>query len=133
MIPAVNEAFSTNFTENTFPSKDYALDIANARVNGTVDGLQEVKQAIYFILNTERYEHLIYSWDYGVEFKDLIGMPHTYVIPELERRTREALMQDDRITGVDGFTFERRKGTIHASYTVHTIYGTLESEVEISV
>lgn len=133
MIPAVNEAFRTNFTENTIPSKDFALDIENARVNGTVENLQEVRQAIYFILNTERYEHLIYSWGYGVEFKDLIGKPHGYVIPELERRIKEALTQDDRITAVDGFEFERDKKKMHVSFVVHTIFGNLESEVDVNV
>ncbi len=137
MIPAVNEAFTTNFTETTMPSKDFALDITNARVNGTIENMQELRQAIYFILNTERYEHLIYSWDYGVEFKDLIGQPYSYVIPELERRITEALLQDDRITAVDGFKFERNVGgskkKMHVTFVVHTIFGTLESEVGVNV
>lgn len=133
MIPAVSSVFRENFTENTIPSKDFGLDIANNRINGTVDGLQEVKQAIFFILNTERYEHLIYTWAYGVEFKDLIGQPHGYVVPELERRITEALTQDDRITAVNDFKFERIKDKMHVSFVVKTIYGNIESEVNVNV
>ncbi|MFQ8776837.1 MAG: DUF2634 domain-containing protein [Roseburia sp.] len=28
-----------------------------------------MKQAIYNILNTERYQYIIFSWDYGVELR----------------------------------------------------------------
>ena len=47
----------------------------------------------------------MYSWDYGVELADLFGEPVSYVCPELERRITEALLQDGRIEGVDGFSF----------------------------
>ena len=75
------------------------------------------------MLNTERYQYLIYSWDYGVELLDLFGEPISYVCPELERRITEALLQDDRIEEVDGFEFEVSGGTVKASFTVHTVFG----------
>ncbi|MBE5886773.1 MAG: DUF2634 domain-containing protein [Lachnospiraceae bacterium] len=133
MIPMINEQFLQNFTEAEFASKDYGLDISNSRINGTVNDLEALKQAIYIILNTERYEHIIYSWNHGVELNDLIGQPYSYVIPETERRVTEALMQDDRITGVGNFVFEKRKDTVHGIFKVSSIFGTFESEVDVNV
>lgn len=133
MIPTINDAFLTDFTETGLPSKDYALDRAVKKVTGTVEGYEAVKQAIYFMLNTERYNHLIYSWDYGIELSDLFGQPYTYVVPEAERRIRECLVQDERITDVTDFAFEKGKNTVHVTFTVITIYGEVESEVNINV
>lgn len=129
----VNEQFMQDFTETEIPSKDYSLDISNSKINGTVEDLDEIKQTIYFILNTERYEYLIYSWDYGVEFVDLIGQPHSYVIPEVERRITEALVQDERINSVSDFNFERNGKKLHVTFVVSTIYGDVGSEVDVNV
>lgn len=133
MIPVINEQFLQNFSEVEIPSKDYSLDRAKSKINGTVEDLEALKQTIYFILNTERYEHLIYSWNYGVELADLIGQPYSYVVPELERRITEALVQDERITGVSDFSFEKNKNKVHVTFVVSTIYGNVESEVNVSV
>ena len=133
MIPTINEQFLRDFTELNIPSKDYALDIENERINGSVEDLEHLKQTTYIILNTERYEHLIYSWDYGVELNDLIGMPHSYVIPEIERRVTEALTQDERITGVSGFEHVKTKKGLHSTFVVSSTFGNFESEVNVNV
>ncbi len=85
------------------------------------------------ILNTERYAWLIHSWNYGVELHSLIGQDPDFCIPEIERCVREALLQDDRITAVDDFSFEKHKKSIAATFTVHTIYGDIESETEVTI
>lgn len=104
------------------------------RIIGKCGGLEAVRQAIYKILNTERYAYEIYSWQYGVELSDLIGQSADYAIPEIERRVGEALMMDDRIAGVDSFEFERSaKNSILATFTVHTIYGDLSEEATVTI
>lgn len=113
------------------PSLTYALDIEHGRIRGRVDGVGAVRQAIYLILNTERYAHLIHSWNYGVELKELIGQPKEYALPEIKRCITEALLQDDRITAVDGFSFENGKKAVHVTFTAHTIFGDLETEVDL--
>ena len=85
------------------------------------------------ILNIERYEHLIYSWDYGIELIDLFGQPIPFVLPELKRRITEALTQDSRIQSVDAFSFETNKGKVHASFTVNTIFGDIEAEKVVTI
>lgn len=130
MIPKVDNDLLTLDVE-TQPSLTYALDIENGRIRGMVDNLESVKQAVYLILSTECYAWLIYSWNYGVELVDLIGQPKDYALPEIQRCITEALLQDDRITAVDGFEFETGKKSIHVTFTVHSIFGDTEVETDV--
>ena len=132
MIPAVDDELLT-LEVTTQPSLTYALDLENGRIRGMVDDVESVKQAIYLALNTERFMHLIYSWNYGVELKNLIGQPAEYAFPEIERCITEALLQDDRIMAVNDFEFETKKGIAHVTFTAHTIFGDIESEVNVNV
>lgn len=104
-------------------SKTYYLNFETNTINGFVDDIEAIKQTIYCILNTERFENLIYSWNYGVEIKNLIGENETYVIPELERVIREALLEDDRITDVSNFSFETNKNVVVITFDVITTVG----------
>jgi hypothetical protein len=128
MIPAIDEDFTEEFDEEIDPSLDYAMNFDKKVVKGKCDELEAMKQVIFKILNTERYENVIYSWDYGIELKDLYGMSMIYVVPELERRIKEALEADDRIDSVDDFDFEVNRRNVTAKFTVHTIFGDLEDE-----
>ena len=129
MIPSKNTILSSNLKIESQPSKNYKLNIEQNNIGGTCDGLEAMKQVIYKILNTERYQHIMYSWNYGIELLDLFGEPITYVLPELQRRITEALIQDDRITSVDDFEFDTiGKRTVSVTFTVHTIYGDIQEE-----
>ena len=129
MIPSTNSFLTTDLEMETEPSQDHKMNIDGDVINGLCDELEAMKQVIYKILNTERYQHIIYSWDYGIELLDLYGEPMTYVCPELERRIKEALVQDDRIDDVDEFEFELiDKKTVEVKFTVHTIYGETKEE-----
>lgn len=127
MIPVV--ADNLNFEFETMPSLNYKMIIDNETIINKCDQLEAMKQVIYKILNTERYQHLIYSWNYGIELEDLFGQPVYYVVPELERRIIEALMQDDRIESVTDFEFDTSKrGTVAVKFTANTIFGDVEAE-----
>lgn len=129
MIPSTNNILSYDLEMEIEPSVNYKMNIKQDIINGTVDELEAMKQVIYKILNTERYQYIIYSWNYGIELMDLFGMPVIYVIPELERRITEALIQDERIESVDDFEFDSsEKRTVKASFTVHTIFGDVQTE-----
>ena len=71
MIPVVDDELLT-LEDETQPSLTYALDAENGRIRGKVDGLEAVKQAVYLVLSTERFAHLIYSWNYGAELDGFI-------------------------------------------------------------
>ena len=96
-----------------------------------VDGLEAVRQAVYLILSVERRQYPIYSWNYGTELWDLFGQPLSFVKPELERRVKDALSQDTRITGADGFVFEGGRKALRCTFTVRTIFGDFEGEANV--
>lgn len=134
MLPGIEEDLSEGYEIEEQPSLVWKLNGNNDQIRGTVDEIEAVRQAAFCILNTERYEYMIYSWDYGVELEDLFGEPLSYVLPELKRRIAEALTQDDRITGVRDFLFDTSKrGTVNAAFTIETIYGEIQAEKEVGI
>lgn len=113
--------------DDRMPSYTYYIDFDRNRIIGTVDDIEAVKQAIYLILQTERYESLIYNFYYGTEFDSLIGKSKELITSELERRIREALLEDDRIVKVTDFTIEFTSDKAIVEFTVNTIFGDIES------
>ncbi len=130
MIPKSSVDLAADFTIAERPDRTFRLQDSDT-LAGRIDGLEAVKQAVYVILNVERYQNLIHSWDFGVELADLYGRPMGYVQSEVKRRIREALLQDSRITGVDGFTFSQDGKRLHVSFTAETIYGSVRAEKEV--
>lgn len=135
MIPTAS-ILTEEIVETTSPSRTYKIAITftdTDRINGYIDDVEAIKQAIYLILNTERYQFIIYSWDYGIELLDLFGKPMSYVTAELPRRVKEALTQDDRIDNVTDFTFEKEGKKLHATFTVVTALGSIPTDLEVEV
>ena len=104
---------------------------ASDRIIGYTDGFDALKQAIYLILSTERYQYPIYSWDYGVELFDLIGKPMPYVMAEVPRRITEALTQDDRIDDVTDFEFIMKGRQIGVTFNIISTIGNIATELEV--
>lgn len=136
MIPEL-EILTSDIEEVEYPTETYKIEVRinyeEDRIKGHTDDLDAIQQAIYLILNTERYAFPIYSWVYGIELIDLIGKPMPYVMSELPRRVKEALIQDDRITDVKDFTFEKNKSKLHTTFTVITKSGDITSELEVTI
>lgn len=109
--------------EITQPTKTYKIDFQSGRIVEFCDDVEALKQAIYLILNTERYEYLIYSDDYGSELKGLIGKDRDITESEYKRRIKEALIQDDRISNVDNFKFNYNGDNVLIEFIVFSIYG----------
>ena len=134
MIPQnnLNNALMTLEAEE-MPTLTHRVDFERKKVIGKCDGLEAIKQLVYIILNVERFDWVIFSPDFGVEFKNLFGMPVPYVLPEIKRRITEALMQDDRITDVTNYDFTVDKSKIHCKFKVHSVFGNFEQETEVVV
>ncbi|MBZ9690741.1 DUF2634 domain-containing protein [Clostridium sp. M14] len=115
--------------EKKHSSKTYK--IKENRILGFCDEIEALKQTIYFILNTERYDYLIYPDNYGSEFRRTIEMDRDIAESELKRRIKEALTQDDRIENVDEFIFEYEKDSVLVKFTVFSIYSKLYESVVI--
>lgn len=135
MIPQNNfeEELKADFEEVAQPSRTYKLDLERKRIVGYTDGREAIEQAIYKALSTERYEHLIYTWNYGAEIAKLFGQPIPYVYSELKRLITEALTHDDRIESVDAFSFSHVKNKVHVQFIAHTIAGEIEITKEVVV
>lgn len=134
MIPSTIGFLNREFEIEEQPNLTYKMDLTGDSTKGFTDGLDAVRQAIFKILNTERYQYIMYSWNYGIETSDLYGEPVTYVCPELERRITEALLADTRINSITDFKHDiGTKGVIHTSFTVHTVYGDMEMGKEVPV
>lgn len=134
MLPKTdNDGILMTFTEEMQPSKTYLLNQPKEVIRGTIDDMKALEQTIDLILSIERYEYIIYSWNYGVETKDLIGEDYLYVCSELKRRIEEALVQDDRINSVDSFLFEENKNKVNVTFTVHSIFGDIVKDKEADV
>jgi len=131
MIPKSSINIELSLEESIETSRTYK--ITGNKIQGYTDGLEALKQAIYKVLNTERYEYPIYSFNYGIELENLLGKDPVYVQIELKRRIRECLLRDDRITEVDNFKFEFNGDQLKCTFDVHSIFGNLTISREVSI
>lgn len=117
--------------EQKYDSNSYKL--SGSKIEGFVDEMEALKQSIYKMLSTEQFEYPIYSFSYGIAWKELIGEERPYVRAELKRMIQEALGLDDRILEVDSFTFEFCGDACTCSFQVASIYGETMIETEVSL
>lgn len=113
------------------PGRTWRIDWEAGRVVGMVDGLEAVKQAVYKVLQTPRYEHLIYTPNYGHELRTLIGKDPLLIRSEARRMIREALMQDDRILAVEDFDVKVAGDSVLIAFTVRSRYGSFRAQQEV--
>lgn len=132
MIPASSLRNQT-IQEIEQPSRTWKIDFERGRVVGMTDGIDAVKQSVYCILKTERFRHLIYSFNYGQELNRVIGMSPTFVESEVRRLLNEALLQDDRITAIQNIRMKSLGDKLTVWFTVVTNEGSFDEGVEISV
>jgi hypothetical protein len=106
--------------------------IKDNKLVGFCDGKEALEQAIYFILNTERYNFLIYSNSYGSEFNVISELDRDIAKSELKRRISEAILQDDRVNNVTNFEFSYEKDSVLIKFTVFSTYGDMKIEKEVN-
>lgn len=117
----------------TQPSKTWYVNQTTQRIQGEIDGLAAVTQAVDIILNVERFRWQIYQPYSGMQWEGLIGQNPGYVASELQRRITEALTMDDRVQGISDFTYSISGNSLTASFTVNTVYGATKSTVEVTL
>jgi hypothetical protein len=114
------------------PSKTYRIDYGKNQIAGYVDGAEAVAQAIYKILLTERFKHLIYSWNYGIEVETLIGKSYSVYESELQRIVKEAVLQDKRINNISNFMMTQSgRNSVSIAFAAETIFGDIPIETEV--
>lgn len=103
------------------------------RIEGTVDGQAAVRQAVEIILHVERFRWQIYKPYSGMEWEGLIGQDPGYVGAELQRRLVDALTIDDRVTGISNYEYTVDGNSLHATFTVDTVYGSFDESQEVTL
>ncbi len=133
MIPKFN--FIVSDIEDTVQSsKTYKIDSFNGRITRKIDELEAIKQAVFKILQTERFENVIYDDSYGVELVRLIGKPKEFVKSDIERIIKEALLIDERILGIENFNIvDEDKDILKIEFKVNSIYGDIKLESEVTI
>ncbi|VIF60973.1 XkdS-like protein [Clostridioides difficile] len=96
-----------------------------------IEKKEALKVWIYKCIKTNRYEHEIYSLEYGTELSELIGQKYTKGLTESEasRFIKEALLINPYILEVNVRSANFNRDILSANVKVSTIYG----EVEINV
>ena len=115
------------------PDLTWRINKETQRVEGTVTGLQAVRQAVEVILNVERFRWQIYRPYSGMQWDGLIGQDPGYVAAELQRRITEALTMDNRVRGISGFSYSVSGDSLTAQLTVNTVYGDTQTTVEVAL
>lgn len=118
-------------TEELETSRTYKL--SEKTIQGFTDELDALRQAINKLLNTEKYEYPIYSFNYGIEFESLLGKEPVYVKIEIKRRIKECLLQDERVQRVDNFRSLAMGDEMICTFDVHSIYGQITIKKEVTI
>ena len=117
----------TEISTQSSDLKTYAVE--NGRVIGYIENIKAIEQTIYKIMRTERFQYIIYDWDYGIELQELFGKSPDYVVADLKRRFEEALLQNEYITEIQDFDCSiTGKDTIQVVFVVVTQFGNIEIE-----
>lgn len=115
-----------------YPTETFLINKETQRIERIGGGLEAMRQAVEIILNIERYQYQIYSSNFGRELNRLIGKPPDYVASMLKRRIKEAFSMDSRILSVEEFEVQEKGiGTIACTFTVKTVFGNINEEVEL--
>jgi hypothetical protein len=119
----VHTTFAWDFDADDFERRDGKLIV--------LTGLEYLKVWIRKALRTVKDSLIYEGTDYGSGHESLIGSNFKPAFAESEyvRMIRECLLQNDAITRVDNFTFSQSGARLVISFSVQSIYGTLEEAV----
>lgn len=150
MLPQIDNQMTDNEEEleqiTEIPSKTYKLNINSLydtsneviieanRIIGYIDNLDAIRQAIYHILSIERGSYEIYDEDYGVELEQYFGESFEFLEATIEGTLQDALTYDLRIENVTVDEINKiSSDKVEVKFTVESIYGDLQLEVNIDV
>lgn len=132
LIPQSN-LLEINEESMIMPSKAFFIDFEKKKLIGMVDEKKAIEQSIYLTLKTGRYNHLIFSWNYGEEINNLIGKPKDLARVELPRLLNECLLIDDRISSLENIVITDIEEGLHVTFTAVTIHGHIPIESKVKI
>lgn len=116
------------------PYREYELDPVTGKLTGRIiEGTDAVAVWALLALRSERYDHTIYSWDFGEEFSAMIGNSYEpdLLQSEVQRMVEECLLVNEHITGIKDLVAEQIDDLLHITFTLVTDQG--DAEVDVNV
>ena len=100
------------------------LGMDSSVLRGRVDGPAAYRQAVWKIVNTERYAYRNTPPNAGIEMRQFINRSPNYFRARIERVMRSALMQDDRTLEVHLLRTEKTgPRSVAAWFRIISVYG----------
>lgn len=123
-LPMAKE-WAWDFEKNEFKTRNGKMYL--------VEGNEAIKIWIWKLFQTPRYRCLIYSWNYGHEFEDLIGRTYTqeFLNAEAKRCVEEAVEYNlkEYVTDIRNINIDFDDNILKIDFTVVTPYGEVEMNV----
>lgn len=133
MIYPFNDDEEISVSEDQFTvPKEYEIDFNTGQLTGRiVEGNDAIAVWVWLALQTPRYDHYIYSWDYGQEFEQIIGKGYSkaYTDSELEAMIGSCLSVNPYIEQIKEFESESNGDELIASFKIETTFGEVNVDV----
>ena len=114
--------------------REYELDFATGRLTGRiVTGVDALCIWAYLALKAQRYRWVIYSWQYGEEYTNLIGysFDEDYLYSEVKRYIEECLFINEHITGIEDLTVNQVNEMLYIRFRMITDVGSKEVSMDV--
>lgn len=114
--------------------REYELDFATGRLTGRiVTGVDALCIWAYLALKAQRYRWVIYSWQYGEEYTNLIGysFDEDYLYSEVKRYIEECLFINEHITAIEDLTVSQVKEKLYVKFKLVTDVGSKEVAIDV--
>lgn len=114
--------------------REYELDFAAERLTGRiVTGVDALCIWAYLALKAQRYRWVIYSWQYGEEYTNLIGysFDEDYLYSEVKRYIEECLFINEHITAIEDLTVFQVKEKLYVKFKLVTDVGSKEVAIDV--
>ena len=114
--------------------REYELDFKTGRLTGRiVTGVDALCVWAYLALKAKRYRWVIYSWQYGEEYTNLIGysFDEDYLYSEVKRYIEECLFINEHITGIEDLTVNQVNEMLYISFRMITDVGSKEVSMDV--
>lgn len=113
---------------------EYELDFKTGRLTGRiVEGVDALCVWAYLALKAKRYRWVIYSWQYGEEYTNLIGysFDEDYLYSEVKRYIEECLFINEHITGIEDLTVNQVNEMLYIRFRMITDVGSKEVSMDV--
>ncbi len=111
--------------------KTFCIDFQKGRVVGMIDGFDALLQSIEVMLQTPRFKHEIFSWNYGNELYNCVGKQYDEVVLFATEYITSALKSDNRVNDVYDFEFNKSRDCVQISFKIDTVYGEAERSLTV--